>query len=58
MKDGRVVFNLSNPYNRVAGYDQAGCTATGRPYYSHDLLLTLRLMIYGRASHSYGESEL
>jgi hypothetical protein len=52
---GTAVFSLSNSYNRVTGYDQAGGSATGRLHYSYDLSPTLSLMIYGQASHFYGD---
>jgi hypothetical protein len=52
---GTVTFVLGNSYNRVTGFDQAGGTATGRLRYSYDLSPTLSLMIYGQASHFYGD---
>jgi hypothetical protein len=52
---GTITFDLLNSYNRVTGFDQAGGTVTGRLRYSYDLSPTLSLMIYGQASHFYGD---
>lgn len=52
---GTAVINLSNSYNSVTGYDQAGGTATGRFRYSYNLSPTLSVTLYGQASHYYGD---
>ncbi len=52
---GTVAFNLSNSYNRVSGFAQAGGSATGRLFYDYALSQTLNLKIYGQASHFYGD---
>jgi hypothetical protein len=52
---GTVAFDLSNSFNRVAGFDQAGSAATGRLRYRYDLSPTLSLMIYGQGTYFYGD---
>jgi hypothetical protein len=52
---GTVAFDIQNSFNRVAGFDQAGCAATGRLPYSYDFSPTLSLMTYGQGTYFYGD---
>ncbi len=52
---GTVAFDLSNSFNRVAGFDQEGGAATGRLRYRYDLSPTVSLMIYGQSTYFYGD---